>query len=83
MRWAGERVYPFYIWHQTVIVVVLAFYLIRAEASPLAKFLILIPPALAITVALGEALSRVGRLEEGLRLVREAPALAWTGGPTS
>jgi peptidoglycan/LPS O-acetylase OafA/YrhL len=57
LRWAGDRVPPFYIWHQTVIVVV-AYYVIAWPAPAAVKWPSIALVSLAITLALTEAVSR-------------------------
>jgi glucans biosynthesis protein C len=54
LRYGGERVYPFYIWHQTVIVVV-AYFVVGWAAGPLVKFAAISAVSLVVTVALCEA----------------------------
>lgn len=54
LRYGGDRVYPFYIWHQTVIVVV-AYFVVGWAAGPLVKFAAISVISLAVTVALCEA----------------------------
>lgn len=50
----NEISYPYYIWHQTVIVV-LAYFVVQLEASILAKYLLIMVPAGVITWALSVA----------------------------
>jgi peptidoglycan/LPS O-acetylase OafA/YrhL len=57
LRWAGDRVPPFYIWHQTVIVVV-AYYVVAWTAPAAVKWAVIGLVSLAITLALTEAVSR-------------------------
>ena len=54
LRYGGDRVYPFYIWHQTVIVVV-AYFVLGWTAGPIVKFAAISVISLAVTVALCEA----------------------------
>ena len=54
---AGDRVPPFYIWHQTVIVVV-AFYVVEWTAPAAAKWAVIALVSLVLTVALSEVVSR-------------------------
>ena len=54
LRYGGDRVYPFYIWHQTVIVVV-AYFIVGWAAGPLVKFTVISLISLGVTVALCEA----------------------------
>lgn len=54
LRYGGERVYPFYIWHQTVIVVV-AYFVVGWATGPLVKFAAISAISLVVTVALCEA----------------------------
>ena len=51
LRYGGDRVYPFYIWHQTVIVVV-AYFVLGWTAGPIVKFPAISVISLAVTVAL-------------------------------
>ena len=55
----GELLNPFYILHQTLIVM-LAFYLIPRFAGPIATFLVLFPIALGVTVAVAVVATRFG-----------------------
>jgi peptidoglycan/LPS O-acetylase OafA/YrhL len=57
LRYAGEIVYPFYIWHQTVIVV-LAYFILRWPAGVPAKFAALTAASLAGTLLLCELVKR-------------------------
>jgi glucan biosynthesis protein C len=50
----SEIAYPYYIWHQTVIVV-LAYFVVQLEASILVKYLLIAAPAAVITWALSVA----------------------------
>ena len=50
----SEIAYPYYIWHQTVIVV-LAYFVVRLEAGILVKYLLIAVPAAVITWALSVA----------------------------
>ena len=54
LRYGGARVYPFYIWHQTVIVVV-AYFVLGWPMGPWAKFALISAISLVLTVALCEA----------------------------
>ena len=54
LRYGGERVYPLYIWHQTVIVVV-AYFVLGWAAGPVVKFAAISAISLVVTVALCEA----------------------------
>jgi peptidoglycan/LPS O-acetylase OafA/YrhL len=54
LRYGGDRVYPFYIWHQTVIVIV-AYFVLGWTAGPFVKFAAISVISLAVTVALCEA----------------------------
>jgi len=54
LRYGGDRVYPFYIWHQTVIVVV-AYFVVAWTAAPFVKFAAISLISLVGTVALCEA----------------------------
>jgi peptidoglycan/LPS O-acetylase OafA/YrhL len=68
LRWAGERVYPFYVWHHTVIVV-LAWWMVQGTWPALATFALLGASALGITRLLGELarLTAPTRLLFGIR----------------
>jgi glucan biosynthesis protein C len=50
----SEIAYPYYVWHQTVIVV-LAYFVVQLEAGMLAKYLLIMVPAAVITWALSVA----------------------------
>jgi glucan biosynthesis protein C len=54
LRYGGHHVYPFYIWHQTVIVVV-AYFVLGWPAGPVVKFAAISAISLLVTVALCEA----------------------------
>lgn len=54
LRYGGDRVYPFYIRDQTVIVVV-AYFIVGWVAAPLVKFTVISVISLGVTVALCEA----------------------------
>jgi peptidoglycan/LPS O-acetylase OafA/YrhL len=68
LRYGGARVYPFYIWHQTVIVVV-AYFVLGWAASPLVKFAAISAISLMVTVALceGVALTPITRRLFGMK----------------
>lgn len=61
LDYANEGIYPFYILHQTVIVVI-GFYVVRVEESILAKFLFTSTASLLATVALYEFCVRPYRI---------------------
>lgn len=67
LRWTRDASYPFYILHQTVIVVV-AFHVVRTDEPVMAKFLFTSVVSLLLTLALYEA------------LVRPYPAMRWLFG---
>jgi peptidoglycan/LPS O-acetylase OafA/YrhL len=75
LRYGGARVYPFYIWHQTVIVVV-AYFVLDWAAGPLVKFLAISGISLVATVALCEAVGTTAltRLLFGMKTERGAAA---------
>ena len=88
LDYAGEGIYPFYLLHQTVIVVI-AFYVIRAPDGVWAKFWFTSFVSLALTVAIYDLLVRPYRLTRFLfgmknppravsapRPVADAPAMA-------
>jgi hypothetical protein len=64
----SEIAYPYYIWHQTVIVI-LAYFVVQLEAGILAKYLLIAAPAAVITWALAVAVkwTDVTRFLFGLR----------------
>jgi glucan biosynthesis protein C len=64
----SEIAYPYYIWHQTVIVI-LAYFVVQLEAGILAKYLLIAAPAAVITWALAVAVkgTNVTRFLFGLR----------------
>ena len=68
VAWAGDRVPPFYIWHQTVLVVI-GVWIIGWSAGIPAKFVTLVLISLAVTVGLCEVAGRtkVTRLAFGMR----------------
>jgi peptidoglycan/LPS O-acetylase OafA/YrhL len=68
LRWAGDRVYPFYVWHQTVLVV-LAYWVLRWSAGPGPQYVALLLGGLAVSVLLCQlvARTRVTRLAFGMR----------------
>ncbi len=68
LRYGGDRVYPFYIWHQTVVVVV-AYFVLGWAVGPLTQFTAIVGISLAITVALCEAvgLTPLTRLLFGMK----------------
>lgn len=57
LRWARDASYPFYILHQTVIVVI-AFYVVQTPEPVITKFLFTSLVSLAVTLALYETLVR-------------------------
>jgi peptidoglycan/LPS O-acetylase OafA/YrhL len=61
LDYASEGIYPFYILHQTVIVVI-GFYVVQVEESILAKFLFTSTVALVATIALYEFVVRPYRV---------------------
>lgn len=87
LDYAGEGIYPFYLLHQTVIVII-AFYVIRAPDGVWAKFWFTSLVSLALTIASYDLLVRPFRITRYLfgmknppraaapRLVPDAPALA-------
>jgi peptidoglycan/LPS O-acetylase OafA/YrhL len=50
-KWANEAIYPFYLIHQPVILI-LGFFLIRTQMSDLIRFLILLPTSFLLSCAL-------------------------------
>jgi hypothetical protein len=85
-RWAAERVPPFYVWHQTVIVLVAA-PIVSVIAHPLGAFAVTALASLGVTVALTELcrLTRPTRILFGMK--QDAPgrsrAAAGPGGVSS
>ena len=73
LRWAAEISYPFYIWHQTVIVVI-AYSVVQWDAGAAPKFLVLSITSLLVTTALCELVRRLTPLRPlfGLK-TRRAP----------
>jgi glucan biosynthesis protein C len=65
---AGDRVYPFYIWHQTVIVAV-AFWVVQWSAGPIVKFAVVSALSLALTLVACELvrLTAVTRVLFGIK----------------
>ena len=73
--YATQAVYPFYILHQTVIVIV-AFYVVQANDDVLAKYLFLAFTSLFLTVAIYHLLIRpypVPRFIFGMKPVKSKP----------
>jgi glucan biosynthesis protein C len=68
LRWASARVYPFYVWHQTVIVV-LAWWVLRWPLPAVAQYWALLAGGLGISALLCEAVARtrLTRLLFGMR----------------
>jgi peptidoglycan/LPS O-acetylase OafA/YrhL len=68
LRWASDRVYPFYVWHQTVIVV-LAYWVLRWPIPAGGQYAILVLGGLALSVLLCAlvARTRLTRLLFGMR----------------
>jgi peptidoglycan/LPS O-acetylase OafA/YrhL len=68
LRWAGDRVYPFYVWHQTVLVV-LAYWVLRWPAGPGVQYVALLLGGFALSLLLCQlvASTRVTRLAFGMR----------------
>lgn len=80
---ANEGIYPFYILHQTVIIIV-GFYVIRVEESILAKFLFTSTVSLAVSWALYDLLIRpvpALRFLFGMKPVRPTAYAALTASP--
>ncbi len=75
LRHTSEIAYPFYIWHQTVIVVI-AFFIVRWEASIGVKFAVIGVAALVVTWLICEAikLTNVTRVMFGLKPKRRQKA---------
>jgi peptidoglycan/LPS O-acetylase OafA/YrhL len=68
LAWAGDRVYPFYIWHQTVIVAI-AFWVVQWTAGSIVKFVIVTAVSLVLTLAVCELvrLTPITRLLFGIK----------------
>jgi len=69
LNYASETVLPFYIWHQTVIVVI-GFYVVRWHASILAKYIVISTASLVSIIVLCEVLvkrTNVTRFLFGMR----------------
>jgi glucan biosynthesis protein C len=73
LDYAGEGIYPFYLLHQTVIVVI-AFYVIRAPDAVWAKFWFTSAVSFALTVALYDLLVRPYRVTRFLFGMKNPPA---------
>lgn len=85
LGYAGEASYPFYIWHQTVIVV-LGFYLVRLAWPVAVKFVVLVVLSLVVSWALYEVLVRripPSRFLFGMRPLERPPASGSTPGINS
>jgi hypothetical protein len=69
--YANEAVLPFYIIHQTVIVVI-GFYVVKLEVNLFIKYLTIVVATIAVTLALYELIRRtnVTRFLFGMKLVR-------------
>lgn len=72
LDYAGEGIYPFYVLHQTVIVVI-AFYVIRAPDGVWAKFWFTSIVSFALTVALYDLLVRPFRITRFLFGLKNPP----------
>jgi peptidoglycan/LPS O-acetylase OafA/YrhL len=72
LDYAGEGIYPFYVLHQTVIVVI-AFYVIRAPDAVWAKFWFTSFVSLALTVAIYDLLVRPYRVTRFLFGMKNPP----------
>lgn len=72
LHWTRDASYPFYILHQTVIVVV-AYYVVQTNESVLAKFLFTSFVSLALTLALYETVVRPYRAVRWLFGMASAP----------
>ena len=57
LAWAGDRVPPFYIWHQTVIVLIAA-WIIPWSPGVTVTFSVILAASFVITLALCEAIGR-------------------------
>ena len=57
LAWAADRVPPFYIWHQTAIVLIAA-WVIRWDIGVPAKFAVILTASLVVTLALCELIGR-------------------------
>jgi hypothetical protein len=73
-HYANEAVLPFYLLHQTVIVI-LAFYVVQWQSGALLKFLVISLSALAITLLLYEFVIRRTRLTRFLFGMKQAVVL--------
>ena len=75
LSWAAEISYPFYIWHQTVIVVI-AYFVVQSDVGIAPKFLVLSLTSLLVTIALCEVVRRVTPLRPlfGLKSSRRPAA---------
>ncbi|MEX1257464.1 MAG: acyltransferase family protein [Gemmatimonadota bacterium] len=69
LRYWGDRVYPFYVFHQTAIVIV-AFYVVQWPLPIAGKFLVILGLSFAGTVLVLEAVGRIPRVR-GLFGLRE------------
>ena len=75
LQYAREAVLPFYIFHQTVIVVI-GFYVVQWHMGVMAKYLVISTASLVITIALYDLLvkrTNVTRFLFGMRLKKRRP----------
>jgi len=79
LRYWGDRVYPFYVFHQTVIVIV-AFHVVQWSIGIPGKFLLILGLSFAGTVLLLEGVGRI-RPVRGLFGLRGTPPRASTAKP--
>jgi glucans biosynthesis protein C len=80
LDYANEGIYPFYILHQTVIVVV-GFYVVQVQESVLAKFLFTSLLSLALTVAIYDLFVKPYRVTRFLFGMKPARRTAAAGAP--
>ncbi len=81
LPWANQAIYPFYILHQTVIIVI-GYYVIEVEESILTKYLLISTVSLIGSVAIYEFLIRPFRITRFLFGVKEALRPSHTKGAT-
>jgi glucan biosynthesis protein C len=72
LRTAAEVAYPFYVWHQTVILL-LAYPVVRAEAPVAIKFALLLAASFGVTLALSRAVLLTAPTRFLFGLKRSAP----------
>jgi len=79
LRYWGDRVYPFYVFHQTVIVIV-AYWVVQGPGGAGIKFLLILLGSLAGTLLILEFLGRIPHVRGLFGLQKRPPPEEVTGG---